>query len=93
MKKTILAAFLSFACFAGSLTLVSCQDKTQEKLQDAGKAITEEVEASVDSAKIKAEAKLDTLKEKANAKIDSAKLRSAAKMEEAAKKLKESVKK
>jgi len=86
MKKIL----LSFAFVA---IIMSCQDKTKDKLEDAKNAVTEEVNETIDSAKIKAKAKLDSVKEKAKTKMDSAVIKSANKMEEAAKKLKESVKK
>ena len=95
MKKTILSlAFTSLLfCSASALILVSCQDKTKEKFEEAKDALTNEVKTKIDSAKIKAEAKYDTLKKKTNAKIDSAKIKSAEKMEAAAQKLKDAVNK
>jgi len=95
MKKIILSlAFTAVVvCFASSLTLVSCQEKTKEKIEDARDAIGQEVTTSMDSVQMKAEARMDSLKQKANAKVDSIKIRSAEKMQEAAQKLKESVKK
>lgn len=95
-KKIILSLALAsivLVCFASSLTLVSCQDKTKEKLENAKDAFTKEVKETIDSAKIKAETKFDSVKEKAKSRMDSVKIKSAEKLEEAAEKLKESVKK
>ena len=86
-KKIILTLALA------TVILVSCQDKTKEKLEDAKDAVTEEVKAKIDSAKVKAETEFDSVREKAKTKLDSAKIKSAEKLEAAAKKLKESVKK
>ena len=78
MKKI----FLSLAFIA---VLASCKETTQEHLDKAKDALTEDVTATIDSAKIKAQKKLDSIKENAKSKIDSAKIKSAEKMEEAAK--------
>ena len=86
MKKIILSLALA-SLFVG------CKEETKEKLDDAKNAITEEVTATIDSAKVKAETEFDSVKEKAKTKLDSAKIKSAEKLEAAAKKLKESVKK
>ena len=68
MKKIL----LSFAIIA---LLASCKDETQEKLDAAQDAVTEEVKEKIDSAKIKAERRLDSIKEKTKAEIDSAKIK------------------
>ncbi len=86
MKKIILS-------LAFTAVLISCQEKTREKLDEAGDAVVEDVTTTMDSAKIKAEARLDTLKDRANARIDSVKIKNAERLEEEAKKLRESVKK
>lgn len=84
MKKIVLSLALT-------ALLVSCKNETQEKLDAAKDAVTEEMKEGIDSAKVRAEKKLDSLKEKTKATIDSAKIKSAEKMEATAKKLKESV--
>ncbi|MGL2963013.1 hypothetical protein ACSVH2_04235 [Flavobacterium sp. RSB2_4_14] len=86
MKNKILAFTILL------ITMISCQDKTKEKLDDAKNAVTEEVTTTIDSAKIKAEAKIDSIKEKAKTKMDSVVIKSADEIEKAAKKMKESVK-
>jgi len=83
MKKTILTAvFIAVA-------LVSCQDKTKEKIEDAKDAIGTEVEQKIDTVTEKAETAIDTAK----AKVKDAVAKGAEKVEEGAKKVQESVKK
>jgi F0F1-type ATP synthase membrane subunit b/b' len=72
--------------------LMSCKPETKQKLEEAKDAVTSDVKASLDSAKVKAKIRLDSIKENAKTKMDSIKLKSANTMEEAAKNLKETVK-
>lgn len=82
MKKIILSlAFVSI--------LISCKEETKEKIEDAGKAITSEAKANIDSLKTKAKSELDSAKVKAKSELDSAKIKSANLLEKGAKKLKE----
>lgn len=93
MKKIILSLALA-------TLLISCKDETKEKLEDAGKAVTSDVKATIDtvkaqakskldSAKIKAKSELDSAKVKAKSDLKSAKLKGADLLEKGAKKLKE----
>ena len=96
MKKTFLGFVIPsmiLICFIVSFTLVSCKDETKDKLEESNEAVSTDVKDVIDSTKVKMEAKIDSVKEKTKAEIDSAKLKSAKKLEEAAKKLKEAVKK
>ena len=86
MKKLLLS--LAFVAL-----LISCQEKTKEKFEEARDAVAKDITTTLDSAKIKAAARMDTLKAKAKIKIDSAKIKSADRLEKAAEKIKESVKK
>ena len=86
MKKLILSLAVA------SVVLVSCQDKTKEKLEDAKDAIGTEVEQKMDTLG----QKIDTLGQKIETAADSLKSKTkqaAEKVEEGAKKVKESVKK
>jgi PBP1b-binding outer membrane lipoprotein LpoB len=82
MKKIILSLALA-------TLLISCKEETKEKIEDAGKAVTSDVKANIDSVKSKAKAKLDSVKIKAKSEIDSAKIKGADLLEKNAKKLKE----
>jgi hypothetical protein len=83
MKKAILTVAML------AVVLVSCQDKTKEKLDEAKDAVSTEVEQKVDSITEKAEDAIDTTKAKAGEALE----KGAKKMEEAGKELKESSKK
>lgn len=64
MKKTILAvAFMAIA-------MVSCQDKTKEKVEDAGEAVGTEMEQKVDTLATKAGEAVDTTKAKAGEALE-----------------------
>ena len=99
MKKLIFpAALLSITliCSASSLTLVSCQDKTKEKLEDATDAVGTEVEQKIDTVG----QKIDTLSQKIETAADTVKSKTkkvvekgAEKVEEGAKKIKDAIKK
>lgn len=83
MKKTILAlAFMAVA-------LVSCGDKTKEKIDEAGEAVGTEMEQKVDTLVDKTGEAVDTTK----AKVDEALEKTGEKLEETGKELKEAVKK
>lgn len=86
MKKIIISLALA------SIILVSCQEKTKEKLEDAKEAIGTEVEQKMDTFG----KKIDTLGHKIEIAADSLKSKTkkaTEKIEEGAKKVKESVKK
>lgn len=83
MKKTILAvAFMAVA-------MVSCQDKTKEKVEDATQAVGTEVEQKMDTVAEKAESVADTTKAKAGEALEKV----GEKTKEAGEKLKEAAKK
>ena len=83
MKKTILAvAFMAVA-------MVSCQDKTKEKVEDATQAVGTEVEQKMDTVAEKAENVVDTTKAKTGEALEKA----GEKTKEAGEKLKEAAKK
>jgi PBP1b-binding outer membrane lipoprotein LpoB len=93
MKKIILSLALA-------TLLISCKEETKEKLEDAGKAVTSDIKANIDTVKAKAKSKIDSAEIKAKSKIDSAaikaksdlksaKLKGADLLEKGAKKLKD----
>ena len=83
MKKIILAAvFMAFS-------LVSCEQKTKEKINDASKAVGAEVNQKMDTVTTKVETAIDSTQSKAGKALQ----RGAEKMDEAAEKLKEAAKK
>jgi len=75
------------------VSLVSCKPETKEKLDDAKNAIGTEIKETIDSATIKAETVIDSTHIKVKSKVDTLVAKGAQKVEEAAKKVKESVKK
>lgn len=83
MKKTILALV-----FMG-VAMVSCQDKTKDKVEDATQAVGSEVEQKLDTVVEQAEATIDTAKVKAGEALEKA----GEKTKEAGEKLKEAAKK
>ena len=83
MKKTILAvAFMAIA-------MVSCQDKTKDKVEDAAGAVGTEVEQKVDTLTTKAGEVIDTTQAKAGEALE----KGAEKMDAAGKEMKEAAKK
>lgn len=76
MKKTLLAL-----AFVGAL-MVSCKEKTEDKVEDAVDAVGTEMTETVDSTAAAAGEAVDS----AAAKVDAAAAAGAAKVEEAAKK-------
>jgi len=83
MKKTILAAaFMAVA-------MVSCQDKTKEKVEDATEAVGTEAGEKIDTLAQKTEEAVDTTKAKAGEALEKA----GEKTKEAGKELKEAAKK
>lgn len=83
MKKTILAvAFMAVA-------MVSCQDKTKDKIEDAAGAVATDVEQKVDTLTTKANEVIDTTQAKAGEALE----KGAEKMDAAAEKLKDASKK
>ena len=94
MKKIFLSlAFLAVLfCFASSLTLVSCQEKTKEKLENATDAVGTEMEQKMDTLG----QKLDSLGNKIETAADTVRSKTkkvAEKVEEGAKKVNDAVKK
>ena len=83
MKKTLLGLTLAIAL------LTSCKEKTQDKMEEAAGAVTEEVKAVADTTANKVETAADSAK----AKVDKAVETGAAKVEAAAKEVKEEAKK
>lgn len=83
MKKTLLTL-----AFVGAL-MVSCKEKTEDKIDAAADAVGTEMTQEADTATAKVEAAADT----ATAKIDKAVETGAAKVEAAAKDAKDAVKK
>jgi PBP1b-binding outer membrane lipoprotein LpoB len=83
MKKTILAvAFMAIA-------MVSCQDKTKDKVEDATEAVGAEVEQKIDTVATKAGDVIDSTQAKAGEVLE----KGAEKMDAAADKLKDASKK
>ncbi len=83
MKKTILAvAFMAVA-------MVSCQDKTKDKVEDATQAVGTEMEQKMDTVAEKTETAVDTTKAKAGEALEKA----GEETKEAGEKLKEAAKK
>lgn len=82
MKKTLLT--LAFV----SALLISCKEKTEDKVDEAADAVGTEMSEAVDSAAIKMDAAADS----AAVKVENAVEAGAAKVEEAAKDVKESAK-
>ncbi len=83
MKKTILAvAFMAVA-------MVSCQDKTKDKVEDATGAVGTELEQKMDTVTEKAETVIDTVQAKTGEALE----KGAEKMDEASEKMKEAAKK
>ncbi len=83
MKKTLLAL-----AFVGAL-LVSCKEKTEEKMDDAADAVGTEMTEAVDSTA----AAVGEAADSTAAKVDAAVEAGAAKVEAGAKEIKEAVKK
>eukprot|EP01038_Epipyxis_sp_PR26KG_P020086 gene20086-28429_t len=82
MKKTILAvAFMAVA-------MVSCQDKTKDKVEDATEAVDTEMEQKIDTVAEKTESVIDTAKVKAGEALEKA----GEEVKEAGEKLKEAAK-
>jgi F0F1-type ATP synthase membrane subunit b/b' len=83
MRKTILAvAFMVVA-------MVSCQDKTKDKLEDAREAVGSEVEQKMDTVAEKVETAIDSTQSKTGKILE----KGAEKLDNAADKLKEAAKK
>lgn len=82
MKKTILAAAFM------AVTMISCQDKTKEKVEDATEALGAEVEQKLDTVAEKASNAIDSAQAKTGAALE----KGAEKMDEAAEKMKEAAK-
>ncbi len=95
MKSTIKNSFLTvgkttiFAAAFAAVTMVSCQDKTKDKVEDAAGAVATDVEQKVDTLTTKADEVIDT----AQAKTAKVLEKGAEKMDAAAEKLKEAAKK
>ena len=91
MKKN--HSFLVFAtllvCFASSNLLVSCQEKTKEKIKDAKDALGTEVEQKIDTVTTKVETVIDSAQSKTGKVLE----KGAEKIDKAAGKLKEASKK
>ncbi|KGO88818.1 hypothetical protein [Flavobacterium suncheonense] len=83
MKKTLLAL-----AFVGAL-MVSCKEKTEDKVDEAVEAVGTEMTETVDSTAAAAGEAMDS----AAAKVEDAAAAGAAKVEAAAKEVKEEVKK
>ena len=83
MKKTILAAVFM------AVAMVSCQDKTKEKVEDATEAVETEAGEKMDTVAQKTEEVVDTTKAKAGEALEKA----GEKTKEAGKELKEAAKK
>jgi len=83
MKKTILAVVLM------SISIISCQDKTKEKIDEASKAVGAEVEQKMDTIK----EKIDVVIDSTQSKTADAMQKGADKLDEAAEKMKEASKK
>ena len=82
MKKTILAmAFMAVA-------LVSCQDKTKDKIEEAHKAVGHELEQKLDTVSQKLEKAIDTTQSKTGKLLE----KGAQNLDKAADKLKEAAK-
>lgn len=79
MKKTILT--LAFVAIA----LVSCQDKTKEKVNEAAEAIGNDIDQKMDTAAVKIGTAIDTVQSKTAKALD----KGAAKMKEGAENMKE----
>jgi hypothetical protein len=90
MKKIFLSiAFAAIVvCFTSSLSLVSCQEKTKEKLEDAKDAIGTEVEQKIDTVTTKVETAIDSVQSKTGKVFE----KGAEKIDIAAEKLKEAAK-
>jgi PBP1b-binding outer membrane lipoprotein LpoB len=83
MKKTILAvAFMA-------VVMVSCQDKTKDKVEDATQEVGTEMEQKTDTVTEKTESVIDTAKVKAGEALEKA----GEEAKEAGEKLKEAAKK
>lgn len=83
MKKTILAMAIM------AVTMISCQDKTKEKVNDATEAIGEDIDSKLDTAAVK----IDTAIDSAQSKTGEALEKGAEKMKEGAENMKEAAKK
>ncbi|MGH2664473.1 hypothetical protein [Flavobacterium sp.] len=83
MKKTLLAL-----AFVGAL-MVSCKEKTEEKVDAAADAVGTEMSDAVDSTA----AAVDKVADSTAAKVEDAVKEGAAKVEEGAKEVKDAVKK
>lgn len=86
MKKILLSFAILIAC-------ASCKEETQEKLDAAKDALTEEVKENVDSVTAKTAKVLDSTTKKIKSKVDTALVKGAIKVEEKAKQIKEAAKK
>ena len=83
MRKTILAvAFMAVA-------MVSCQDKTKDKIEDAKEALGAEVEQKMDTVAEKVDKAIDSTQSKTGKILE----KGAEKLDNAADKLKEAAKK
>ncbi|KDN54433.1 hypothetical protein [Flavobacterium seoulense] len=83
MKKTILAiVFMAVA-------MVSCQDKTKDKLEDAKEAVGAEVDQKLDTVSQKVEKAIDSTQSKTGQLLE----KGAKKLDKAANELKEAAKK
>lgn len=83
MKKTILTlAFMAVA-------MISCQDKTKNKIEDASQAVGAEVGQKMDTVSTKVETAIDSTQSKTAKVLE----KGAEKLDKAADKLKEAAKK
>jgi cell division protein ZapA (FtsZ GTPase activity inhibitor) len=82
MRKTILAvAFMAVA-------MVSCQEKTKDKIEDAHEAVGAEVEQKIDTVSQKVETAIDSTQSKTGKLLE----KGAKNLDKAAEKLKEAAK-
>lgn len=90
MKKIVIPTLLAaVVCFTSWLTLVSCQEKTKEKLEEAKDAIGTEVEQKIDTVTTKLETVIDTVQSKTGKVLKNG----ADKIDNAAEKLKNAAEK
>ncbi|WP_297516947.1 hypothetical protein [Flavobacterium sp.] len=85
MKKIVFS-------IASLLLFVGCKETTQEKLDAAKDAVSQEVKEKVDSVTTKTEKALDSTTKKIKSKVDTLLVKGATKVEEKAKAIKESAK-
>lgn len=82
MRKTILAvAFMA-------VVMVSCQEKTKDKIEDAHEAVGAEVEEKIDTVSQKVETAIDSTQSKTGKLLE----KGAKNLDKAAEKLKEAAK-